>query len=139
MLEEILLNLTEQVTYRLRKQELLANVVNVQLRTKDFKDVSHQTKLEMPISNTKEIYSAAKKLLGELFVQGMSIRLIGMRVDNLSEKNEIQLSLFDNKDNQKQDNLDNVIDKIKEKYGYTLITRAGNLNTEDSCKIRRKE
>lgn len=75
-LEEIVLSLTEQVTYRLRKHELLANVVNVQLRTKDFKDVSHQQKLDSSISNTKEIYSVAKKLLNELFVQGMSIRLV---------------------------------------------------------------
>ena len=34
-LEEILLALTEQVTYRLRKYELLATTVNVQLRTKN--------------------------------------------------------------------------------------------------------
>ena len=32
-LEEVLLALTEQVTYRLRKYNMLANVVNVQLRT----------------------------------------------------------------------------------------------------------
>ena len=35
-LEEILLALAEQVTYRLRKYDLLANTVSVQLRTKDF-------------------------------------------------------------------------------------------------------
>ena len=41
-LEEILLALAEQVTYRLRKYDLLANTVSVQLRTKDFEDKSHQ-------------------------------------------------------------------------------------------------
>ena len=35
-LEEILLALAEQVTYRLRKYDLLANTVSVQLRTKNF-------------------------------------------------------------------------------------------------------
>ena len=66
-LEEIVLSLTEQVTYRLRKNELLASTVNVQLRTKDFKDFSHQKKLNSLISNTKEIYSCAKELLDEMF------------------------------------------------------------------------
>ena len=44
-LEEVLLALTEQVTYRLRKEKLLANSVSVQLRTKKFEDTSHQENL----------------------------------------------------------------------------------------------
>ena len=36
-LEEVLLALVEQVTYRLRKYNLLANVVNVQIKTNEFK------------------------------------------------------------------------------------------------------
>lgn len=138
-LEKVLLALTEQVTFRLRKEDLLASVVNVQLRTKDFVDFSHQKKLETPISNTKEIYSAAEKLLDEMFKQGLAIRLVGVRIDNLVQKNELQLSLFSSQSNEKQDKLDNTIDKLKEKYGYDIITRAGKLNIEESIKMRRKE
>lgn len=138
-LEEIVLALTEQVSYRLRKQEMLANVVNVQLRTKDFKDVSHQKRLDTSVSNTKEIYNSARKLLDELFVQGMAIRLVGVTVGNLTEKNEKQISLFDNKENEKQDNLDSIIDKLKEKYGYDAVTRAGKLNAQDIVNIRKKD
>ena len=39
-LNEILLTLAEHVAYRLRKYKMVANVVNVGLRTKDFKDFS---------------------------------------------------------------------------------------------------
>ena len=138
-LEKVLFALTEQVTYRLRKEKLLANVVNVQLRTKDFVDFSHQKRLETPISNTKEIYAEAKMLLNEMYKQGMAIRLVGVRTDNLVQKNELQLSLFNNSDNEKQDKIDNTIDKLKEKYGYDFITRASNLNLEDTVKIRRKD
>ncbi|MCI8519815.1 MAG: DNA polymerase IV [Clostridia bacterium] len=138
-LEEILLALTEQVAYRLRKQEMLANVVSVELRTKAFKDTSHQKKLYTSASNTKEIYQVAKKLLDELFIQGMAIRLVGVKVDNLIEKDQKQLSLFDSKENEKQDTLESTIDKLKEKYGYNLITRAGRLNAKDIINIRKKE
>lgn len=138
-LEKILFALTEQVTYRLRKENLLANVVNVQLRTKDFVDFSHQKKLETSISNTKEIYKTAKELLNEMFKQGMAIRLVGMRVDNLVDKNNQQLSLFDTKDNDKQNTIDNTIDRLKEKYGYNFVTRASNLNIENIVKIRKKD
>lgn len=111
----------------------------MQLRTKDFKDISHQTKLDTSISNTKEIYAYAKKLLDEMFKEGMAIRLVGVRVDNLVQKNEVQLSLFDNIENKKQDKLDNAIDKLKEKYGYNSITRAGKLNVEGIVNIRKKD
>lgn len=135
-LEEVLLALTEQVTYRLRRYDLLANVVNVQLRTKDFEDKSHQRKLPEATSNTKEIYSLAKELLCEMYIKGTPIRLIGMRVDNLVEKDELQLSLFSHTDNEKQEKIDKVVDDLKQKYGYNSITRAGKLHSEDKIKLK---
>ena len=135
-LEEILLLLTEQVTYRLRRYNLLANVVNVQLRTKDFEDKSHQRKLPEATSNTKDIYAEAKELLHEMYKNGTPIRLIGMRVDNLVEKNELQLSLFSHEDSEKQEKIDKVVDDLKQKYGYNSITRAGKLNLDNKIKLK---
>ena len=135
-LEEILLALTEQVTYRLRRYDLLASVVNVQLRTKEFEDKSHQKKLTQATSNTKEIYALAKELLHEMYIKGTPIRLIGMRVDNLIEKEELQLSLFSHEDSEKQEKIDKVVDDLKQKYGYNTITRAGKLHSEDKIKFK---
>ena len=135
-LEEVLLALTEQVTYRLRKYDMSANVVNVQLRSKDFEDKTHQRKLPSPTSSTKEIYALAKELLEEMYRQGTPIRLIGMRVDGLEERQNAQISLFDNKDIKKQDKLDKVVDNLKQKYGYNSITRAGKLHSEDKIKLK---
>ncbi len=135
-LEEILLALTEQVTYRLRKYELLANTVNVQLRTSNFQDTSHQGKLTVATSSTKEIYAKAKQLLIQMYHESMEIRLIGVRVDNLISKEETQLSLFQDKINEKQEKLDDVVDKIKEKYGYNSITRAGKMELNNTLKLK---
>ena len=139
-LEKVLLVLTEQVTYRLRKQKLLANVVSVQLRTKEFEDFSHQEKLETATSSTKEILKKAKKLLSEKFKKGMFIRLIGVRVDNLVAEDELQLSLFGNTEkDEKQKKLDNIIDGLNDKYGHNLIMRAGKLNSDEIVKFISKE
>ena len=135
-LEEILLALTEQVTYRLRRYELLANTVSVQLRTKNFEDTSHQGKLLTSTSSTKEIYSKAKQLLIQMYHKSMEIRLIGVRVDNLVEKEETQISLFKDVENDKQEKLDDAIDKIKDKYGYNSITRAGKMRVNDVLKLK---
>ena len=136
-LEEIVLAISEQVAYRLRKEELLANTVNVQLRTKDFIDTSHQGKMREATNSTKEIYSKAKELLNEMYRKGQAIRLVGVRVDNLVEKEEKQISLFEKDiNNEKQEKLDRVIDELKDKYGYNKITRAGKLELNDKIKFK---
>lgn len=138
-IEKVLIALVEQVSYRLRKENLLATVVNVQLRTKDFKDISHQSKLDEPTSNTKNILNKSKKILEEMFFQGMQIRLIGVRVDNLVEEKGLQVSLFsNNKQNDKQKKLDKAIDELKDKYGYNLITRANKIDIGNIVKIDNK-
>ena len=111
-LEKVILTLVEQVTYRLRRYNMYANVVNVQLRTSEFKDFSHQRKLSSSTANTKDIYNTAKELLNEMYKEGTPIRLVGVRVDNLVEENEVQISLFGNtEEEKKQEKLDNVVDK----------------------------
>ena len=136
-LEEILLALTEQFTYRLRKQKMLAKVVNVQLRTKDFVDTSHQRKMLSATASTKEIFNNAKELLKQMYRKGTPIRLIGLRLDDLTDKEEMQISLFDNVKDRKQEKLDKAIDSLKDKYGYDLITRAGNMEIDGLIKFRK--
>ena len=46
-----------------------------------------------------------------------------------------QISLFE-KDT-KQEEIDKVMDSIKEKYGYSSITRAKKINIEDKYKVKK--
>jgi len=137
-LNEILLALTEQVGFRLRKYKLLASVVNIQIRTKDFANFSHQRKLDKPTNITKKLYETAKKLLEELH-KNRGIRLIGIRVDKLISENEVQISLFDTNNSKKQEKLDKVMDDLKKKYGYEKITRAGEMKVKDMINIREEK
>ncbi len=135
-LEEILLALAEQVTYRLRKQQMEANVVNIQLRNKDFVDTTHQGKLSYPTASTKEIYVKAKELLKEMYKPNAAIRLVGLKVDNLENKDKQQISLFQEKTDEKQKKIDTVLDKINEKYGYNSVTRAKKMGLNDKIKFK---
>ena len=67
---------------------------------------------------------------------GELIRLIGLRLDNLVNNDEVQLSLFENKGSEKQKKLDKIVDSINEKYGKNSITRAGKLNVEKIVKLK---
>lgn len=134
-IEEVLLALVEQVSYRLRNQEMFANVVNVQIKTNEFKVFSHQRKLDFATDSTKIIGKEAKKLLTEIY-NNTPIRLIGVSVSGLVEKEERQISLFENVENEKQKKIDSVLDNIKEKYGYEAITRAGKMQIDKSIKFK---
>lgn len=125
-LEEILLALTEQVSYRLRKHNLFTQVINVQIKTNEFKVYSHQRKIDYLENTTKGIYKIAKELLEELY-KGDPIRLIGVRVEKLCDESEMQLSLFDSDNDKKQEKLDKTVDYLKEKYGSTIVTRAAKM------------
>ena len=135
-IEEVLLALTEHVAYRLRKCEMLANVVNVQIRTNEFKDFSHQGKLQVATCSTKIIYEKAKNLLEELLKQKKMIRLVGIRVDGLIEKDEMQISFFNEENTEKLEKLDNILDKINQKYGYNSVTRAGKMDVQKIVKLK---
>ncbi len=137
-INKIVVALCEQVSYRLRHYNLVASTVNVQLRNKDFVDHSHQKQLKYETSSTKEIIETAKEILKEMY-NGESVRLVGVRVDNLENKEETQISLFSKDNEEKQEKIDSVLDTLKSKYGYNSVTRAGKLEVENIVKGKKKK
>lgn len=126
-LYEVLFKLTETVTYRLRKEKLIASTVNVQIRTNKFEDSSHQGKLLTPTSSTIEIYEKAKELLNESYKKGVYVRLLGVRVDNLTSSDEKQFTFFEDNTIKKHEKIDEILDKVKDKYGFDSVTRGRGL------------
>ena len=122
-LNKVLLTLSEKVGYRLRKSKLKAYTIGIQLKTSEFITFSHQKKIHTPTNNTHEIYVESKKLL-KMYYQNQTIRLIGIKLDNLTDNEFNQISMFEQQTIKKEKNskLDNVIDNIKDKYGYDSIT-----------------
>ena len=138
-LYEVLYSLVEETTYRLRKEGMFCTTVNVQLRTNNFTDFSHQGRLTTRSASTKEIFEKAKVLLNEMYKEGTKIRLVGVRLDHLEDKEEGQISLFDNKKvDEKQKKIDDVLDMLKNKYGYSAVSRACKINMEESFKNRKE-
>ena len=126
-INKVIIALAEQVSYRLRKHNQVANTISIGLKTKDFKTYSHQKALPYQTASTKEIISTAKEIVSEMY-KTEPIRLIGLRADSLENKDETQMSFFTN--DSKQEKIDNVLDNLKVKYGYNSITRAGKLEVQ---------
>ena len=137
-LNPYLLALSENVTLRLRKQEKYAYVVVVTLKDKFFKRKKHQKKLVNDTNITEEDYKTAVKILNEMDTED-GVRLIGVRLDNLTDTSNHQVSLFENID-KRDDNtsLEKTVDNLKEKYGFKVIKKASLANVNVGKKYLNK-
>lgn len=129
---DILRVIANNVAISLRKQKKYAYVVAIIVKDKFFKSYSHQRKLKNPTNITNEIFEIAKQLFEEVWNQE-PIRLIGIRLDNLTEQNNYQVSLFEDFEEVKKDEtLDITIDNINQKYGKQIINKANikNINVK---------
>ena len=118
-----LMELSEKVALRLRKEKKYTNTVCVIIKDNYFKRKTHQRKLKNATNITLEIYNVAKEILKEMEIS--NVRLIGIRLDNLVTNKDYQTSLFESVEVRDSDEkFDSVIDSLKDKYGEKIITKA---------------
>jgi DNA polymerase-4 len=120
----ILLSLAENVAARLRKDDMMANVVSVGIVNSEFKHSSHQMTLLSPTHSTDEIHKTACTLFDELW-DGSPIRLLGIQTSKVvSDGAERQMNLFGFETDEKRERLDQAIDRIRSRFGASAIQRA---------------
>lgn len=130
-LKKVIRKLSDMVGIRLRKENKYATVVSVQLKNNEFFSYQHQKKLINPISSNEDIYNTSLELLKTMW-KGEPIRLVGIRVSDLTDKSYEQISLFEEagKSN-KRDKVQKTLDKINEKYGSNTIKSAALFDKEE--------
>ncbi len=122
--------LVENVSTSLRKQNKYTSLIGVTLKDKFFKTYSHQRKITNPTSNTDEIYRTAKELVKELWNEE-GIRLVGVSLGKLSSSLTHQISMFEDINIVENDNeLDKVLDKLKQTYGEDIIKKASQIKID---------
>ena len=122
-LKAIIFRQTEEVTRELRSKDLYARTVAVIFKNSNFISYSAQTTLNKPTDNTKEILKKIYEVFDDNYKDD-EIRLIGVRLANLTKDKTEQISIFDTDDNKKQDNIQKTIDNINNKFGKSLIKPA---------------
>ena len=122
-LKRIILNQVEEITRELRDKKLYAKTVGVIFKNKDFISYSAQETFDKPTDNTKEILNKTYKVLEENYKED-EIRLIGVRLSNLTQEKQEQISLFEENKEEGEDILQKTMDKINNKFGKSLINPA---------------
>ena len=126
-----LVDLVEQVGWRLRQHGLKSRTVQLKVRFADFSTITRSCTLPEPTNVTDELWRAADELLCQRLPAGyLPVRLVGMGVTGLDDTGRVQGMLFDQEDRQKQSQLDAVADQIKERFGAASLRRGSSLRNE---------
>ncbi len=128
-----LMVLSEQVGTRLRKYGLYANGVQITIKNPAFMSFTRQKQL--PSTNVSEnIYQAAIELLIKNWNVKMPIRALTVTALDLSKEKAVhQLDMFENstpQDEQKKENLQYALDKLKAKYGNGAVQNASVMKSD---------
>jgi DNA polymerase-4 len=115
--EERLLAQADEVARRLRAKELFAKTVSIKIRFSDFETHTHEKTLAIATDQTVELREAARRLLANFAAKRWRpVRLCGFAASRVVESPG-QLPLFGDGKREKLSKLDNVRDRIREKFG----------------------
>ena len=124
-LKEVLFVQTEDVCRQLREQNLYASTIAIIYKDKYFKSTTVQEQLENATDNTKEILKKINSLFEKSY-NNIPVRLIGVRLANLTKFKNTQVSIFDTEidNDSKEESIQKTVDKINKKFGSSLIMPA---------------
>ncbi len=126
MLMSEIVRMTEKIAFELRKDGKVTGCITVKIRYPDFETTSRQVSIPYT-SADDEIIPVAKDLFHKLYKKGKPVRLLGVRLSDLSG-DAVQTNLFHNIE--RKNILYKAIDDVKNRFGKNSVVRAaGKLNT----------
>src|SRR6185369_14033796 len=129
-IESVLCGLCERVCWRARKRHIKARTVTLKLRYADFHTLTRSRTLTASNSEL-EIYPILKEMLAAARTRTLPVRLLGVQLSNLGVFE--QLPLFDH-----HEKAGAVVDKIRERYGFSMVTLATQLGGTGKTLVGRR-
>lgn len=127
--------LADEVAYRMRKSGLKCNVVAVIIKDANLKSISRQKTLVNPTHLSRDIAQAAIQLIEASWSMKAPIRMLSVTGTGLVDADGAaeQLSLFGEGgagDRERQEKLECAMDRIRDKYGKSAISKAGTIKND---------
>lgn len=122
-----LLDLSEQVGRRLRRQQQQGRTVHIKVRFADFRTITRSRTLSRSTDATRDICQAARELLSDaLRASHLGVRLLGIGASGFCGNRLVQQTLFDEEGDEchaKQRQIDRVADAVRERFGAAALSR----------------
>ena len=134
MIKNVIHSLSNEIGKKLRNNKLYADTIGIWFKYTYFDKISRQIKLDNSISNDEDIYSNAFSIFNSIWNHEDGIRSICVFVSGLSSERKLQLSLFDDITRKDEDdnNLQDVIDDLRDKFGDNVIGFANKKNNKNN-------
>lgn len=121
--KKVLRSLCGQVSSRLKNYGQLAGMVSTEIKYANFTNVSHQMQFPSATDDAGVLYHHVCLLFDELW-NGEPIRLLGVRTSKLTtEKEPVQMSLFDLPKSQKEQKADKAAEELRKRFGKEIIKK----------------
>lgn len=125
-IQDALANFATEAAQKLRRQKSLCTMIVVYIRTSPFRSGlqyfnQNFYQFESPTNDTRKIIRAAFLALTPIFKEGVDYKKAGILLCDIVDENEFQPSLFDTHDYVKDQKLMDVLDKINNKEGSSVI------------------
>ena len=121
ILRKVLLQLSEKVSKRMRKEGFYGRRIAITVRYSDFFTFSKQKTLSKWVNSGNEVFKLASGIF-ESIPHPKPIRLLGVGV-SLLKKEWCQMDLFEKRE--KKDNLLKAMDRVNERFGDWTLTWGG--------------
>ena len=125
------LQLSDMVSCRMRREKLSGNVITVVIRYSDFHTFTRQQKIQDQTDDAQKIYLTAAGIIRKIKLE-KPVRLLGVSVSGLQKKQK-ELYLF--APDAKRENLNKALDAVNDRFGEDALTFATLKSKEKHDKV----
>ncbi|MBP1136787.1 DNA polymerase-4 [Arthrobacter sp. PvP023] len=124
LLHRELLRLSHRTAERLRSTGMVARTISLKLRYTDFSTITRSRTVHAPVDSAQLIYAVTVQLLESLGPRAMTVRLVGVRAEQLEDAAQTSLQLsFDRRDDNWRA-AEQALDRVAEKFGSKSVLPA---------------
>ena len=136
----IISEMVDVLTERLRKNNKMTKCISLGIGYSKEIDNGfyHSTRLDNPTDSAYEILKYCL-IIFDKFYEYLPIRKVTIACGDLQKRDNVQLSLFDEKKEQKKNSINVTIDNIKNKFGKNSLLKATNLLQDSTAKERNQK
>ncbi len=110
-----------------RKAGLAGATIKIKLRWPNFNTVSRQLTLEQPTALDSQIFSCARQLFEQVWLENKPVRLLGVGLSGFGQPQR-QLALWQaGRPQRQEESLQAALDGLRDKFGEQAIRRASDL------------
>lgn len=133
LLHRELLRLSHRTAGRLRSTGMVARTISLKLRYTDFSTITRSRTVHAPMDSAQLIYAVAVQLLESLGPRAMTVRLVGVRAEQLEDAAQTSLQLsFDRRDDNWRA-AEQALDRVAEKFGSKSVLPARLLDPHNAA------